>query len=395
MKTRDMALVLVISVVPSHFFSGLAGVLSAVHNQERRFFLTSLATFSVSLVTLAALSFAGTLDLKALVLAANAGPLCQSLVLLAPLAKDLPEADLETCREQFAHFTNRGAFLLISQFFGQSSQPVIRALSSMLPSGSVSHFAYGDRLFSAYSAFFSQPFSTIVLPALSDSAARGHEELQRQYSRVCRLSLFIAAPVVSLWVLLPSDAVAILYEHGKFSSADASTVMRILRLYGVQVYLSMAAAPLAPVLYSAGRGDVAGRLWIAVGISNMIIGYILTRFFGTDGLAITYGIVWLLASAFVLSVIDRQLALRPEETLWTLFAQSCMGAALGIVAAIGVSWSIDAWLPAGVLGHILRLGQRAAAVLGVYIAVMWMLGSREMSYLARGMSDAFSRANRR
>ena len=393
--TRGLALAFVLTVLPSHFFAGLASVLSAVHNQQRRFFLTSLATFSVSLVTLTALSFAGTLGLKSLVLAATAGPLCQFLILFAPLAKDLPAFDLEICRQQFDHFTSRGSFLLLSQFFGRSSQPVMRALSSMLPSRiRVTLRVRGQALLCVLC--FLQPN---LFHDRTPSVCRRGDTGSRRAS----------APVLPGLPSLPvyrgsrRDLVGVAGERRGSHRIRARQVLVCRRAHGRanssplrSAGLSFHGCSTARAAALLRRAQRRGRQAVDRDRGLERPDWLCADATFRSGWA--RDLLWrgVAGGISLRAVRDRASAgAAPRQEALGGIRSSSFAAAAGALAAMGLSMATSTWLPTGALGHVVRLGQISFTVLGVYGGLLWILGSGELSYIVAGMRDALGRPDRR
>lgn len=383
---RHRAYMFLLLLIPSLIFSGLSNILTAIHNTEHKFFLTSAASFSLSLVTLTALFFARILDIRALLVAANAGPLLQLLILLYPLVSELGLFQFSIVWEEFVFFKKEGSFLLISQVFGQSSQPIIRVFSSTLPLGNVSYFAYADKLFSAFNSFFGNTIETIGLPTFSDVAAHSREELHRLFIKALNLSIFIAAPLACLWFLLAGDIVGILYQHGRFTVADTKTVTLILRIYGLQVYLSVAFAALSQMLYALKRSTMAGKIWIGVGVGHIMFAYALTKFFHTEGLAVSYGIAWCLSVTLLLFVLHYRLSLKIDKKVIVTLVQSVSATSVGLVIAVFLMRvAQERWIGIGIAGHWVRIFSVTGVVLLIYMAIMRLFKSEELSYLMSGL----------
>ena len=96
-----------------------------------------------------------------------------------------------------------------------------RALGSLLFPGAIAALNYGFLLFLLPTSLCVVPLSTVLLTDLADLYhQRDMVQVQRYTLAALRLVLFLTIPVTVAGVLLAEPLTRIVYEYGRFRSAD-------------------------------------------------------------------------------------------------------------------------------------------------------------------------------
>src|SRR5439155_8696240 len=106
-----------------------------------------------------------------------------------------------------------------------------RYLGSRLATGSIAHLGYAWRLINALMLVGSSGLSIVAFPAIAaHAAAQRRTELNIELSYAIRFFLFLIVPVCVGLAAIRVPVVRLLFEHGRFTSADTQVVSRLVGL---------------------------------------------------------------------------------------------------------------------------------------------------------------------
>src|SRR5881409_832685 len=261
---------------------GLSALAMGVLNAESRFFTSALgpAVSNVGMIA-GVLLLARHVDPPILALAFGvlAGGVGQLLVQLPELARLglLVAPSWEPRHPALA----RIARLLVAAVFGLAAVQVMvfvnTLLASLLPAGSISFLYYADRVMEFPLGIFGIALASASLPAMSRQAAEGDTRaLAGTLNFALRLAVYICVPATIGLLMLRMPITRVLFERGRFTSADTVATAQALSGYAfglVAVALNVVSAvalmgPLghAGLAYASSigaLGNLLGLLWMA------------------------------------------------------------------------------------------------------------------------------------
>jgi putative peptidoglycan lipid II flippase len=110
-------------------------------------------------------------------------------------------------------------------------------LASLLPEGAVSALYYGDRIAQLPIGIFTVALGSVLLPALSRSAARGDlVELNTSLTDALRYTTFIIIPIAGALYLFALPLVVLFLEGGKFSRSSSIAAAIALQGYAIGLW---------------------------------------------------------------------------------------------------------------------------------------------------------------
>jgi putative peptidoglycan lipid II flippase len=128
-----------------------------------------------------------------------------------------------------------------------------RTLASWLPEGAQTYLWLGQRLVEVPQGMFAMAVATAALPALADLRARGEvEALRRTFRDALCTMLFVALPVSVLLVTLAEPLVAVLFQRGAFTRAEAVETARSLAWQAAGVWAIASVRVVVPVFHAHG-----------------------------------------------------------------------------------------------------------------------------------------------
>lgn len=266
-------------------------------------------------------------------------------------------------------------------------------LASTLREGSVSWLNYAYRLMQLPIGLFGVAIATVTLAEVSrHAAAKNMADLKATIGLSLRLVLFLTLPATLLLVVMARPIVALLYQHGRFSSADTVLTAHALWAYAVGLSAFSAVRVMVPAFYSLDMARVP------VTISMITIGVTVGLYFALMGPLQHAGLALATSIGSLLNFAMLFYALR--EKVGSLGAKSLVAAALRILLAsalaAGAAWAAVTALGrghelTGVPFRLLVVGAGFLAAAIVYVAACAALRVPEMKSVTETAKRVFGR----
>ena len=311
--TLETAVRLVYIIFPAVLFLAVAGILTAVLNGCHKFALASFAPAFASTSVIAAVLFArGDRAIYAVGIATAVGFLLQCLVLVPATASlGIRYRPVFNFRHPaIAKLLRLGIPLSLYLAVASASSVMERNLASRLSAGAVSTLSYALRLFTVPSNFMAAPLAIVAYPGFAREAAQIQRgQLGAQVSKIFRLVIFLFLPVTTWTVINALVVTRLLYEHGRFLSADSFITARVLAIYSIGI-LPNAVAMVLLRCYFAVEDTVTPLLAeILALISFVLAAPVLSRHFGIGGLVAARAATFFLVTGVLIYVLARRKAL--------------------------------------------------------------------------------------
>jgi putative peptidoglycan lipid II flippase len=263
--------------------------------------------------------------------------------------------------------------------------------------GAVSWLNYAFRLMYLPIGLFGVSIATAALPSLSRHAAREDlGEMRRTISNGLRLMLMLNVPATIGLLALASPIVALIFERGRFTTADTASTAAALAFYAPGLIGYSAVKIAVPSFYALRESRTPVMVSIATVIVNVVLNITLARVFGYKGLALGTAIAALFNAGTLLIILRRRLNGLDEQAIGTAFAKILTAS----VAMGAAAWGVDhlmAWqLPAHTLPvMLLRVTASIAVALGVLDAVARLVGVTEYVNARQAVLSRLSRGKAR
>jgi putative peptidoglycan lipid II flippase len=245
--------------------------------------------------------------------------------------------------------------------------------------GAVSWLNYAFRLMYLPIGLFGVSIATAALPSLSRHAAReDFGEMRRTISNGLRLMLMLNVPATIGLMALASPIVALIFERGRFTTADTAATAAALAFYAPGLIGYSAVKIAVPSFYALRESRTPVAVSMTTVAVNVALNITLAKVFGYRGLALGTAIAALFNASSLLIILRRRLDGIDERAIGTAFVK-ILTASLAMGAA---AWSTDAliaWrLPAHTLPvMLLRVGGSILVGLGVLDIAARMLATTE------------------
>lgn len=258
--------------------------------------------------------------------------------------------------------------------------------ASLLATGSVSWLYYADRLMEFPTGLLGVALGTILLPSLSKAVAdKRDEEYGQLLDWGLRLTFMLALPAAVALAVLATPLISSLFYYGQFTEMDVMMTRQALVAYSLGLIGLILVKVLAPGFYA--RQNVKTPVKIAIftlivtQLMNVLFVFVLDL--KHAGLALSIGLGACLNAGLLFFNLRRAGLYHPQPGWWLFFVRLVI-AVMAMAAAIWyVSGGDQAWLAYGLWEKVARLLQLLILGVGVYFAVLFMLGMRPKAFMRR------------
>ncbi len=244
-------------------------------------------------------------------------------------------------------------------------------LATRQGTGAVSWLTYAFRLMYLPIGLFGVSIATAVLPQASRHAATGeHEATGNVVSRGLALMMALNVPAMFGLMVLAEPIVRLLFERGRFLPSDTASTAAALRFYAVGLVGYSAARIVSPVFYAIGRSRVPVAVSLGSIACNIAGGFLLSRFLGFRGLALSTSIAALVNGGMLFWLLRSPLRGLDEGHLFLTLVKTLVAAGVMAVTAFGV----ERWTSTftGLMGgdHLVAQGLRLSAAIGAGLVAL-------------------------
>jgi len=305
----DLTRHFVVLLAPFVLLDGVAGMFTAALYARRRYAQAALVSSIPPLVTLGAIvGLSSAWGVEALVLGALLGAALEAVVSGALVKREGLAVLPVFGRPRPAEYALlRGfAFLLGGGILMSANTVVDQAMATLAGAGSVASLGYGAKIPAAVLGLAGIALGTATLPHYATFVAgrRFREMGASLKSHAIRLTAAGVAIAVPL-ALLSQPLVRLLFQHGSFLAADTARVSGIQAYYALQIPGYCAGIVASRFLNALGRD----RLILAVSglnfVLNVVGDWVLLRWMGLPGIALSTAIVYTVAAALLLVLCRR------------------------------------------------------------------------------------------
>jgi len=366
---------------------GTSRILSVVLQAHKRFFMIGLADVGMQLSSLVFLVVFHEMGVEALV---GGQILGSSLHLAVVLVSLLPYRRLLRPRLDIGSGTvhrliRLNAPVYVGDVGNKVNQFVIRALSSLLPTGAVSSLQYAYYPVEGINRMLASQFIAAFFPFLSiQFAKKDQQEARQSFVRAISAITVVFLPIAALIWILSEPMIILLFERGRFDQSSREMTSSALRLYAPALF----ALALNELLGSAShaRQDTvtpmkAGLFRVA---TNVLLCLALTPLLGHRGLALAttvslylklFALLWL--SREILDRVEWRLTFRDLFKVFMAVGVAFLGMLLLLELAYPRAWIEDHALRSmvaigllGLVSYLICLRLFAPSQFSLYLGIV-------------------------
>jgi len=279
----------------------------------------------------------------------------------------------------------RVAKLMVPVVFGagivQVNVLVDTQFASYLNEGSVTAIYYADRVMELVLGAYVVAVSTAILPLLSRQAAlRRMAELKTTLNFATRLVLFITIPSSVGLILLRTEIIEVLFEHGDFDAASTALTAWPLPFFAVGLSAFSLLKIIIPAFYAMHDTRTPVKAATAALLLNIAFNFAFIRPLRNGGPALATSLAaFVNALSLFLIFHKRYGAFGVREIARSLVKFIGGSVALGAVCYIVIRW--PGFYAGSTLQKAAALAVTIAAGAATYFAVASVWGSRELAEL--------------
>lgn len=168
----------------------------------------------------------------------------------------------------------------------QINMVVDTILVSLVASGAVSWLYYANRLQQLPLGVIGAAISVALLPLLSRKLKAGETtEAADVQDKAVIYGLMMSLPAAVLFICLSDSLVQLLFEHGKFTTADTTKTSLALQAYAVGLPCYVMVKALMPNFFARGDTKTPVKYSAVVFVANFSLNLLLMKPFGHIGIA--------------------------------------------------------------------------------------------------------------
>jgi putative peptidoglycan lipid II flippase len=260
--------------------------------------------------------------------------------------------------------------------------------------GAVSWLNYAFRLMYMPIGLFGVSIATAAIPSISCHAVRDElSGMQDTISHGLRLMMMLNVPATAGLMALSTPIIALIFEHGRFTSVDTQATAGALMFYAPGLVGYSAVKIAVPSFYALRDSRTPVAVSVATVAINVVLNLVLVRILGYRGLALGTAVSALFNAVVLLWLLRRRLNGLDERNIVVAFVKIAAASLVMAVAAWVVERSLSlTFSNPSILVRALTLGTAIAIGLGVLIAMGRVLRIRELNEAVALVVNRFSRA---
>jgi putative peptidoglycan lipid II flippase len=348
-------------VTPFLTLVAIAAVLMGMLNSLGHFFVPALspAMFNVAGITMAVtlIPFAPRLGLRPITIVAMAtlvGGLGQLVIQWPPLRKEgfkyRPVLDLKD------EGLRRVLLLMGPGTLGMAATQinvlVNQQIATSQGTGAVSWLDYAFRLMYLPIGLFGVSIGAAATPAISRLVAqRDFPQIRRTLASALGLMMFLNVPAMVGLMVLANPIISVIFEHGRFTTADTEATAAALQLYAIGLVGYSIVRIISPTFYALGRSRIPVLVSACSVVVNVALNITLAHYLGYRGLALGTSITAIVNAGLQLFLLRREIKGIEGTRLAASLARVVVAAAVMGVVAWGSLLMLTVYLP----GHALAM----------------------------------------
>jgi len=258
----------------------------------------------------------------------------------------------------------------------QAQLVVHRLVTSHQPVGTLSAFSYADRIVDFLGTLLGVVPMVLFPQFITHALDRDRTQLQCRVERVIATTSLVSFPFTVWLLVLSQPLIALLFQRGRFDALATLETARALRWLAVALFAWNVWGVCKTVAYAVQRPDIVNRAVIGTSAGVSLLALTIGRWWGLDGIALSWAMVPSLMSVFYLWMLRGELP-AVHRIVWNdvllRVTLAAMGMGLGCWALHEGVW--DRWIaPAGWLLQAAGLVLFLVVGLGGYWLLLVLFG---------------------
>jgi putative peptidoglycan lipid II flippase len=273
---------------------------------------------------------------------------------------------------------------------------IIDPATGAVANGPVSWLSYAFRFMQFPIGVFGVAVATATLPPLSRSVAReDYKEFRQTLAHGLALVFLLCIPSAVGLAVLGRPIVALIFEHGRFTSFDTVQTANALAAYAIGLAGYAAVKVLSPAFYALNNARTPMLISLGSIAVNYVMNSILVGPFGHVGLAFSTSTVALVNALLLAIFMRRRLGRLEGHRLASTILRICLASLAMAVAAWFVS-ALALTLPLhGIALHLITVAAALAGAAVVFYLSCQALRINELNEAIDAIGGRFLRVLQR
>jgi len=187
-----------------------------------------------------------------------------------------------------------------------STELVDQGMAAMLDSGSVSTLNYSNKLTSLITGLGSIALGTAIFPYFSKQAAiKDWRAVRHTFMVYMRFILLIMIPFTMVLIYFSYPLIELIFERGAFQPNDTLLISYTQTFYLLQIPFYIIGIMCARLLNALSKNKVLMKVGFVSLIINTSGNFILMKYLGVAGIALSTSIVYLISFVFFVYYINK------------------------------------------------------------------------------------------
>lgn len=399
-ETFDLTVVMMRIMFPSVLIMGLSGLVMGMLHSYDHFTFPAFAPLFFNIVIIGMIIiFAGRLGIISLAIGVTVGAIFQLIFQLPVLIK---KGIKYFFKINWSHPGVRQVGLLVVPVMLtlgsiEINLVVDNRFASALAVGSVSALRYSIRLWQMPFSLFGVTIATVLFPTLSKQAAVNDiSNLRQTFSLGTRLVFLILIPATMGLIILRTPIVRLVFERGEFTPLATKMTAIALMFYSIGLFAYGAKMLIDRTFYALRDSKTPMIIALISILLNYIGDWILMRYLGHGGIALTTSIVSIFNLLILVEILRRRLGrIEGKKIVFSIF-RILLASILMIILVYFIWSALDSMVGRETIGQVISLGSAIFIAFILYLLFCYLLKVEELSVLYNMIKERFSqkRVNR-
>lgn len=245
--------------------------------------------------------------------------------------------------------------------------------------GAVSWLDFAFRLMYLPIGLFGVSIATAATPAISRMvAASDFARIRSTLANALGLMLFLNVPATVGLIILARPIVAVIFEHGEFTTADTLATAAAVQLYAIGLVGYSVVRIISPTFYALQRSRVPVMVSAASVVVNVVLNLALVRVMGYRGLALGTSITAIVNASVQLLLLRREISGLEGARIGASLMRVLIASAAMAVVSVTVQAALEQLISGDAFAaQALRLALTIVVSIAALVAAAQLLRIRE------------------
>lgn len=289
-------------LAPCIFVWGISSLLSGLLNVNEEFKYSSYPGVFVPLVIILCLTFfKKNLGDNVLAIGTLLGSILALLFLLVVCVRK------KILSISYPDFTDRNVQLMFKQIPAKVSSGFLTGMNSVVDQffaaqlivGSVAAINYGLKMPAFLMGIMVIALTNVLLPKFSTMLMENKKNTYRVFFKIVKFLFLSAAIFAVIGIFLSDFLVELFFQRKEFTAEDTKVVANIQKIFLVYTPFSICGMVVVSFLTSMNKNAIMAYVSFGALIANIVLDYVLIRYFGILGIALCTTIVVIIKNLFL------------------------------------------------------------------------------------------------